>query len=153
METYLHTDVFLFCFVDYKIDPPPNVWQLPSSNASLTIGPLPLFWGFVLSSCIVLICLGTICFLKASKNIRQSFKLGLLGCLLSACALIPFVSFIFGINQPLGFVGAISSPVWIDWGPDVGFYLALFSITMGAICTYSIFRHDQTYKEDLLFRD
>jgi hypothetical protein len=61
------------------------------------------------------------------------FSLGLLGCILSIGVLILFTWCITALNAPYGFVGAVSDPTWIDWGPDFGFFLVLFSTSLALV--------------------
>jgi hypothetical protein len=109
------------------------MWIYPSSGASLLFEKWPDTYQPFMLIVIVLICLGGLCYIKAPMMSNGTCRTGIAGCLFSTGALIIFIYSVVSINELGGFVGAIPTPSWIDWGPDIGFFLILFSITIALI--------------------
>lgn len=129
----MHSDAFLFGILKYYVDPPPAVWAYPSSKATLLFETWSNIYLPFMLIIIILVCVGSFCYFKASMMNSVTHYLGSIGCLFSVVALLSFIFSITTFNGSLGFVGAISAPSWVDWGPDIGFFLMLFSTTLSLI--------------------
>jgi len=128
----LHSDAFLFGFLSYHTDPPPVLLILPSESTAYSFQFWPLPYEALMVALVVGICLSSFFYLQASLK-EASFLKGLVGFLLSVIALVTFVASTILYRGYGSFIGAVASPSWRDWGPDVGFFIILFSITLGLI--------------------
>ena len=129
----IHSDAFFFGFVSYYVDPPPVIVILPSANASLEVTlwsglffPLVVLW-------LILICLGSYFYFKASPKAKTLTKHSLLGVLFSSVALLGFIFSVIEFGGFGSFVGTSNVPSWQDWGPDIGFFLFSFSVTLSFV--------------------
>jgi len=133
----IQSDAFLFGFLKYRVDTAPNMWQYPSSGAPLLFEKWPDTYQPFMLITMMLVCLGSLCYIKASMMSNGTCRTGITGCLFSTGALIIFIHSVVSINESGGFVGVIPTPSWIDWGPDIGFFLILFSTTIALISLIS----------------
>jgi hypothetical protein len=129
----IHSDAFLFGFLKYYVDEPPITLILPSSRGSLLFEEWSATYLPFMLVTMVLICVGSFCYVRASIISKGAYRTEIAGCLLSTGALTIFVLSIISFNESGGFVGAIQNPSWVDWGPDIGFFLMLFSTTVALI--------------------
>ncbi len=137
-ETYnrIQSDAFLFGFLRYRVDPAPNMWVYPSSGAPLLFEKWPDTYQPFMLIIMILVCLGGLCYIKASMTSNGICRTEAAGCLFSAGALIIFIYSVVSINESGGFVGATSNAA-VSWGPDMGFFLMLFSTTIALISLIS----------------
>ena len=106
---------------------------LPSGGSPLEVSLWPtLLLPFVISW-LVLICLGSFLYLKASANATELTNYSLLGFIFSLVVLIGFVFSVIALGDFGSFVGTLSIPSWQDWGPDVGFFLFFYSVMLSFV--------------------
>jgi hypothetical protein len=84
--------------------------------------------------------IGAVSFVKAILRPENEYNLGVKGCLSTVSAAIVFTFALSFINVPLGLLGSVSYGV-ISWGPDAGFFLMLYSLSLAVTGAFLASKH------------